>query len=99
MPFLLPLSDFITNAVTFNMFYSSIVAEVFRIGRKSSSAAVFLTRVKILLRRMIKQGVLAEKLKKYLKRRTQSSNMTTKSKFRYLLFLHILRFTEFSSSN
>ena len=51
-----------------NMFYSSIVAEVLRIGRTSFSAAVFLRRVKTLIQRMIKQGALAEELKKYLKR-------------------------------
>ena len=50
------------------MLYSSIVAEVLRVGRTSFSAAVFLTRVDTLIQRMIKQGALAEELKKYSKR-------------------------------
>ena len=64
-PFFIVRLPYKRNDIPSNMFYSSIVAEVLRIRRTSFSAAVFLTRVKTLIQRMIKQGALAEELKKY----------------------------------
>ena len=48
------------------MFYSSIAAEVLRIGRTSYSSVVFSTRAKPLIQRMIKQGALSKDLIRFL---------------------------------
>ena len=51
-----------------NMFYSSIAAEILRIGRTSYSAVLFSTRTKPLVQRMIKQGAVSKDLFRVLKK-------------------------------
>ena len=50
------------------MFYSSIAAEILRIGRTSYSAVLFSTRTKPLVQRMIKQGAVSKDLFRVLKK-------------------------------
>ena len=63
-----PLFPPLCSNIPCNMFYSSIAAEVLRIGRTSCSAVLFSTRTKPLVQRMIKQGAVSKDLVRVLKK-------------------------------
>ena len=55
-PFSIVRLPFVCSIMPSKIFYSSISAEILRIGRTSSSAADFVSRSRVILDRMSKQG-------------------------------------------
>ena len=67
-PFAIVRLPFLSSNIPTTMFYSSIGAEILRIGRVSSSFENFLLSASILLDRARKQGANVDKLSKTLKK-------------------------------
>ena len=59
---------FLKSNIPSTMFYSSVAAEILRIGRVSSSLENFLAAVKTLISRMHKQGARTDRMTKVLQR-------------------------------
>ena len=67
-PFSIVRLPFLSSNIPTSMFYSSIGAEILRIGRVSSSTGNFLSSCKTLIERVKKQGAKQYKLEKILKK-------------------------------
>ena len=67
-PFSIVRLPFASSNIPTNMFYSSIGAEILRIGRVSSSADNFLSSCNTLIARVKRQGAKQHKLEKILKK-------------------------------
>ena len=67
-PFSIVRLPFLSSNIPTSMFYSSIGAEILRIGRVSSSTCNFLSSCKTLIERVKKQGAKQYKLEKILKK-------------------------------
>lgn len=67
-PFAIVRLPFLSSNIPTTMFYSSIGAEIIRIGRVSSSLENFILSAKVIISRAFKQGANFERLSKTLKK-------------------------------
>ena len=67
-PFSIVRLPFASSNIPTNMFYTSISAEILRIGRISSSTVNFLSSCKHVIERAYNQGAKSNQLSKYLKK-------------------------------